>query len=134
MVRFAAGQPGAVQTVEDLADDIRDLPQLSEVQGWAADVLERYRAGTLKTEGEASYWAAGTVKLARSEVPDFIGRTWDEAPEVSVRVSQTGQPECVAVCWYLHGFVAGPSQYTLSFQPWYSAQARPGIYAYHLYK
>lgn len=134
IVRFAAGQGGAVQTTEDLADDVRQKSGLSGLQQWSAQVLTRCRSGTLATNGAASYWSVGTVRLAASEIPDFITRAWSEQPEVSVRISQTGQPECVAICWYLHGLAVGSPEYILSFQPWCMNQVKPGIYAYHLYK
>ena len=134
IVRFAAGQGGAVQTAEDLADDVRQKPGLSGLQQWSTQVLARYRSGTLATNGAASYWSVGTAKLAASEIPDFLTRAWSEQPEVSVRLSEIGQPKCVVIGWYLCGLAVGPPEYGLSFQPWCTNQAKPGIYAYHLYK
>jgi hypothetical protein len=134
IVRFVAGQPGAVQTAEDLADDVRQKSGLSGLQQWSTQILARCQSGTLATNGAASYWSMGTVRLAASEIPDFITRAWSDQPEVSVRLSEAGQPECVVIGWYLHGLAVGPPEYVLSFQPWCTNQAKPGVYAYHLYK
>lgn len=132
VVRFVAGQPGAVQVAEDLADDVRQNSGLSGLQQWCTQVLARYRSGTLATDGVSSY--GGTVRLAASEIPDFIKRAWSEKPEVSVLLSETGQPECVVIGWYLSGLAVGPPEYVLSFHPWYMNQAKPGVYAYHFDK
>lgn len=134
VVRFASGQPGAVQVTEDLADDVQRKTKLADLQQWSAQVLARYSSGQLATNGPASYWSVGTVEIAPQEIPDNIRQAWPEQPEVSIRLSETGQPECVAIAWYLRGLVVGSPKYVLSFQPWCSRQAKPGVYAYHLYK
>jgi hypothetical protein len=133
VVRFAAGQPEAVQVAEDLADDVQRKSKLTGLQQWSAQTLSRYSTGQLATNGLASYWSVGTVNLAPQEIPDTIRQARPEELEVSIRLSETGQPECVAISWYLRGLVVGPPDYVLSFQPWCSKKA-PGVYAYHLYK
>jgi len=50
------------------------------------------------------------------------------------RLSESGEPECITVEWYLFGLLAGPTNFTATFQPWYIVEAKPGIYAYHDYK
>jgi hypothetical protein len=134
IVRFVAGKPGAVQEAEDLAEDTLRKPELAGLQEWSIQVLARYRSGQLATNGAASDWSVGMVKLAPQEIPASITNAWREPPEVSVRLSEAGQPECVAISWYLSGLVVGPPEYVLSFKPWCSKQAKPGIYAYHGYK
>src|SRR6185369_7150921 len=69
IVRFIAGSPGAVQGAEDLADDAIRKPELAHLQDWSTQILARYRAGQLATNGAASYWSMGTVRLAAQEIP-----------------------------------------------------------------
>jgi hypothetical protein len=134
IVRFIAGSPGAVQGAEDLADDAVRKPELAHLQDWSKQVLARYSAGQLFTNGAASYWSMGTVKLAAQEIPASITNAWHEPPEVSVHLSEAGQPDCVVIAWYLSGLAVGPPEYVLSFKPWCSKQAKPGVYGYYLYK
>ena len=134
IVRFITGSPGAVQAAEDLADDALHKPELAHLQDWSKQVLARYRAGQLATNGAASYWSMGTVRLAAQEIPASITNAWHEPPEVSVHLSEAGQPDCIVIAWYLSGLAVGPPEYVLSFKPWCSKQAKPGVYGYYLYK
>jgi hypothetical protein len=141
IVRWFQGEGGFYQTVNDLAEDIRQQPTLAELQPWSVQILERFSSGEIHTNGSAAYWSVGTIRLAAQETPAFVTQLWGltnrwskESPEISVRLSTNRQPECVVIAWYLHGIVAGPPEYRLSFQPWCYAQAKPGVYAYHLYK
>jgi hypothetical protein len=38
------------------------------------------------------------------------------------------------ITWGLQGIAVGPPNHRLSFQPWCSAEAKPGVYTYYLYK
>jgi hypothetical protein len=141
IVRWGLGEAGAKQTVNDLAEDIRREKDLAELQAWSVQTLARFRSGQLLTNGKPSYWSMGHVRLARQERPAFVTREWglvnqwgEECPEISVRLSTNGEPECVVIAWYLHGIAAGASDYRISFEPWCYAQAKPGVYVYHLYK
>ena len=141
IVRWFQGEAGAQQTVNDLAEDIRQQPALAQLQSWSIETLGRFRSGQIRTNGAPAYWSVGSVRLAAQERPAFVSGEWgvtnswgEESPEISIRLSSNGQPECVVFAWYLHGVVAGPAEYHLSFQPWCFAEAKPGIYAYHLYK
>ena len=135
MIRFTAGASGAVQAAEDLADDVRSKPELANLQEWSTQVLARYSSGRLFTNGVASPWAEGTIKLAPLEIPESIRNAWLVPPaEVTVRLSGTGQPECVVIAWAQSGIVVGPSGYKLSFNPPTSVQVKSGVYAYELYK
>ena len=141
IVRWFEGEGGARQTVNDLAADIRDVPGLAQLQSWSIETLANFRSGQIRTNGSPAYWSVGTVRLAPEERPAFLteqfgltNRWGDESPEISVMLSSNGQPECVVIAWYLHGIVVGTPEYRLSFNPWCYAEAKPGIYAYHLYK
>jgi hypothetical protein len=134
VVRFLAGESGAEQTANDLADELQGRIGATKLQQWAVGVLARYQGRTLRLAGRASYWSEGSVKLAPAEVPTYLTHTWPETPEVSVRLSPAGQPECVVVGWYLYGIFVGPPSYRATENPWYLRQVQPGVYVYHGYK
>src|SRR5260221_11942573 len=80
IVRWFRGEKGDQQTVNDLVEDIRRIPSLSELQPWRIKTLARYRAGQIRTNG-VSYDMPGfdpNVRLARDERPDFIKQQWGE--------------------------------------------------------
>ena len=158
---FLTGQPVMHQIPNDLADDVRRKSRLDPLATWSAQLLARYRAGQVATNGKAEYWSKGTVKLAPSEVPSWLSGAWGERPEVSIRLDDGGKPECVTIGWYLYGLIVGPTNsnyvaqdgpdgygekwYMLRVKPgisnaitnvgaWYMVQAKPGIYAYGDYK
>lgn len=132
---FVTQQPFGHQIPNDLADDVRDKRRLALLQEWSSQTLARFRSGQVTTNGKAAYWSRGTVKLATSEVPSWLsGAWWGEPPEVSVRLSESGEPECITVGWYLYGLLVGPTNYSVTLHSWYIVKAKPGIYAYHDYK
>ena len=132
---FVMGQPLGRQIPNDLADDVRHKRRLAPLQEWSVETLARFRAGQVATNGEAAYWSRGTVRLAASEVPSWLSGAWSGGhPEVSVRLSESGEAECITVGWYLYGLLVGPTNYSATVQPWYIVQPKPGIYAYHDYK
>jgi hypothetical protein len=141
-IRRANGEPGAVQRTDDLAEDIQRKRHLAPLQSWAVETMERFRDGRMRTAGSCVYYPFSRSKLATNEVPQFIRDEWWQEPEVSVVTTTNGQPQCVAISWYLHGVLVGPTNYVKTipkqFDPlqgiWYLKQVRPGIYVYHLYK
>jgi hypothetical protein len=119
----------------DLADDARNKWRLHGLQQWATGVLARYGAGQVGTNGHSAYWSLGTIQLAPQEVPVWLKHAWfGEQPEVSLRLTESGAPECVTISWYLSGLLVGTTNYVTSLKPWYIVQAKPGVYAYHGYK
>ncbi len=137
IVRWCMGTGLAKQEVEDQVDDLRQSPSLPQIQGWAGETLRRFHHGQVSTNGEASYWSLGRVQVARSEVPDFVSAQWKETepPEISIGLSDSGEPEFVVVAWYLRGVVFGNERYRLPLsEPNYHQQVVPGVYAYYLYK
>lgn len=144
IVRRFRGETGAEQTVNDLAEDIRRIPALAQLQPWSIDALRRFRAGQLHINGESEEMPSSfvpNVRLARNERPEFIKRLWGETnswgleePELLILLATNGQPECVAVNWYLHGIAVGPPDYRLSFDPYLSTVVTSGVYVYHFYK
>ena len=154
---FLTGQPVMRQIPNDLAEDVRRKSRLAPLATWSAQLLARYRAGQVATNGKAEYWSKGTVRLAPSEVPSWLSGAWGEPPEVSIRLDDGGKPECVTVGWYLYGLIVGPTNYYVtnvgqdgnwytlqatssvsnnitSVGAWYMVQAKSGIYAYADYK
>jgi len=140
---LANRKPGAVVRTDDLAQSITNKPQLAPLQDWAVGALDRFRARRLYVTGRRCvYYPFSQVQLATNEIAAFILQEWRGEPEVSVVTTTNGRPECIAISWYLHGLFVGPTNYvkTISKQfdasggIWYLKEARPGIYAYHLYK
>lgn len=134
VARFAWGEPGGKQIANDLADEVLSRNNLSGLQDWSIGVLSRYREGKLKTSGKVAYWSMGSVMLDTQEVPEFLKRAWGKQPEVAVRLSSSGAPECVTVCWYLSGILVGPRDYATTLSPWYLRKVRPGVYTYFIEK
>lgn len=127
--------PVAVQTVNDLADDIRRDPVLLDgLQPWCIETLARYREGKVRTLEGHPHQAIGDVSLAPEEVPTLIRSHLRSNPVVTVLLDRAGQPEAIAIQWYLYGIVAGPPEYRLTIEPWCYVEVRPGIYTYYLYK
>ena len=134
VVRFISGHPGAVQTTDDLADDLRALPEFDQLQLWARQALMRHASGDIRLTSEVPYWCSGSVSIDPAEVPPFVTQRWSDPPHVSICRGESGRAECVAFDWYLHGFVIGPPGFSMPFKPWYSTQVAAGVHAYHGYK
>src|SRR5262245_1334728 len=62
LVRFAEGHPMAIQTADDLAEDILERKDLQELQQWSVETIERYKQGKIATDGNSSYWSTGSLK------------------------------------------------------------------------
>lgn len=145
------------QIPNDLAEDVRRKSRLDPLATWSVQLLARYRAGQVATSGKAEYWSKGTVRLAPSEVPSWLSGAWGEAPEVSIRLDDGGNPECTTIGWYLYGLIVGSTNYYVTnagngsewyklqakssisnsitnVGAWYMVQVKPGIYAYGDYK
>jgi len=100
----------------------------------------------MQTNGYAAfYWdQPPAVKLARQEKPEFIRQKWgetnefsEEEPEVFVVCDTNGQPQAVAVGWYMYGIRLGPADYQMDYPssniaPYF--QVKPGVYVYGNYK
>jgi hypothetical protein len=137
LVRWCMGAGLSKQEVDDQADELRRSSSLQQIQNWAVDTMRRFRSGHFNTNGQASYWSLGTVQLAHAEIPQLALIQWtaSEPPEVSMRLSDSGDPECVVVAWYGKGVVFGATSYRLPLsEPNYQKEVTPGIYAYYLYK
>ena len=136
-------KPAAVERTDKLAQSITNKPHLAPLQDWAVDKMNRVRSRQLLITGRrCAFYPFSKVQLATNEIAPFILQEWHGEPEVSVVTTTDGQPECVAISWYLHGLFVGATNYVKTIQKqfdnsggvWYLKQAWPGIYAYHLYK
>jgi len=137
IVRWCMGAGLAKQEADDQADDLRRSSSVPQIQSWAVETMRRFRSGQIGTNGQASYWSLGTVQLAHAEIPKLVLMQWtdSEPPEVSIRLSDSGTPECVVVAWYDKGVVFGEPSYRLPLsEPNYQKEVTPGIYTYYLYK
>lgn len=146
IVRSIQGESGAARLLNDIAEDIRIVPSLSQLQSWSLETLRRFHDGQVKTNGHPSFWwdDRKAIRLALSERPEFIRQQWgeknswgDEEPELYVVLGTSGQPEVFAVAWYSHGIEIGPPDYRmvgeLSYFNFY-VKAKPGIFVYSNYK
>jgi hypothetical protein len=136
-------KPAAVERTDELAHSITNRPHLAPLQDWAVDRMNRVRSRQLLITGRRCvFYPFSRVQLATNEIAPFILQEWHGEPEVSVVITTNGQPECIAISWYLHGLFVGPTNYVKTIVKqfdtsggiWYLKQARPGIYAYHLYR
>jgi len=136
MIRAAfRGVPPAQLWADDLANDVRTKTQLASLQDWSTQLLARYRAGQLATISRSSFAGPFAVRLAPQEVPSWLSGAWSgRKPEVSVLLSESKEPECVVIGWYLCGLRVGAPDYITTFHPFYIVQVKPGIYAYSLEK
>ena len=137
IVRWCMGAGLAKQEVEDQVEDLRRSSSLPQIQSWAIETVRRFRAGQVSTNGAASYWSLGRVQLAHSEIPEFVSTEWKAAgpAEISIGLSDSGDPKFVVIAWYCKGVVFGDESYRLPLsEPNYQKQVIPGVYAYYLFR
>jgi hypothetical protein len=139
--RWFRGESAPQQTVNDLVADIRNDPPLEKLQSWGMETLARFRAGEVKTNACSKTLLVPNVRLAPEEQPEFIRHEWGETqangktwPQVLVLFSTNNLPNAVAIDWDSYGVVVGGPDYKLSFSPFLSAEAKPGVFVYHFYK
>jgi hypothetical protein len=127
------------QKAKKLAHDIVVVPEMNKLQPWAIDIMERFKAGQVKTNVHADlWWTTNAFKLEVNEMPDFIGRQWgftnkfgEVWPEIAI-VIDDGHPYYLVVDWGDEwGVVVGERQYRVSFNPIGSIAVAPGIYTYY---
>jgi len=146
MLRWLKGEKGAQQEINDMAQDIRNIPSLAVLPSWGRETLKRFQEGKVQTDGAPQfYWdQPPAVKLASREKPEFIKRQWgetnelgEEEPEIFVVFSTNKQPDAVVIGWYMFGIQIGPPTYKMPYHSWENApyvEAKPGVYVYANYK
>jgi hypothetical protein len=147
---FFVGPAGAAKWTVGFAYNVRLTKNPARIQDWATHVLARYEAGKLDVKPKAEYWAAGKESLSDKEIPDHIRNLWRERPTIGVAtmtadgwmidpnqtnsVSPNGEAttrvHCVAFSWYLTGLLVGPPDFKPTWNPWYTREIIPGVYAF----
>jgi hypothetical protein len=98
ILRHVNGERLAAQKINDLAEDVRIVPTMEQLQPWAMETIARFRAGKTFTN---DYRPAAdfnyAVMLAQEKRPEFIkqqwGRQkWEALPIVCVVLSTNPQP------------------------------------------
>lgn len=147
-----AGPAGAVKWTIGFAYNFRLTKSPVRVQQWAAEVLARYEKGKLETNPEAEYWATGKEPLSEREIPEDIRNLWRNKPSIGIATmtengwlinpndtnisfsisenDATTRVHCVAFSWYLTGVLVGPPDFKPTWNPWYTRQIIPGVYAF----
>jgi hypothetical protein len=137
LIRSATSRKPAAQLwADDLADDVCHKQRLQPLQTWANETLALYRSGRLTNVYEETAFCGPNARgLYRTNIPSWLNDAWwGEAPEVAIRLSESGEAECVGIGWYLSGILVGDTNYVTTFEPWYIVNPKPGIYTYSLYK
>jgi hypothetical protein len=149
---FFAGPAGAVKWTIGFAYNLRLTKNPVRIQQWATEVLARYDSGKLATKPKAEYWATGKGPLAEKEIPELIRKLWWDKPSIGIATMSangwvinpnetnisavisesepTNRVHCVAFSWYLTGVLVGPPDFKPTWNPWYSRQIIPGVYAF----
>ena len=147
LVRWCLGAGLLQQEVEDMVEDMQHSVTLPKMHSWANDTLQRFRSGLVKTNGPSEYWSIGSVRLSTNEVPEFVWSYWKaeatllghngeyEAPEISISVSDAGEPKSLVIAWYSIGVTFGDTNYPLPLDaPNFQQEIIPAVYAYCWYK
>jgi hypothetical protein len=139
MARSWRGEYYVEQKANDLADDLRHIPALTQLQPWAVETMARFQAGQVRTNGGNSlFWADDAVTLAPEETPEFIkkqiGKTnklGDVWPEISIVLSNS-KPDYVVLKYGEWGIAVGSPEYRISFGPQWTNEVAPGVYTYSI--
>jgi hypothetical protein len=132
----------AIQEAQDLAEDLRTVPELAELQPWAIATVERFHRGELLTNAAPRYASVAGFHLAASEVPEFIRSRWGSTNdsgggnlEVSVFVPSNSLPDVVMLHWLAYTAVVGPTNFVMPADKMsMCAEAKPGVYVYAYYR
>lgn len=132
IARWCKGAGMAQQDVEDQVEDLRHSPSLPKIQSWAIETMRRFRSGQVRTNGKAR-WSWNGILLAPSEIPEFVSA--ECKGEISISLSDSGDPQCVIISRYDEAVVIGDQKYRLHLTaPDYQQEVVPGVYAIALYK
>jgi hypothetical protein len=149
---FFIGPPGAAAWTIGFGYNFRLTKSPVRVQQWATEVLARYEKGKLETKPKAEYWATGKEPLSEREIPEDIRNLWWDKPSIGIATmtangwlinpndtnisftisesDPTTRVHCVAFSWYLTGVLVGPPNFRPTWNPWYTRQILPGVYAF----
>jgi len=142
IVRFFRGESGAKQQLKDLAEDIRQKPDLKPLQSWAVETMDKFKEGKVHDTGDRSeFWYGGqpALKLPPQSRPDFIKREWgetnldgEEEPEILVVMGTKREPESIAIAWYQYCIEIGRTNFQMAYDSDTNmcVEAKPGIYVF----
>lgn len=116
--------------MNDWAGELKRKPELSELQKWSQEVLQR--CGT-------NQWK----RVSSREIPDWL-RSAFSFYEADILRDPTEKPECLFFSGGGYYFLAGPTNYTTTFQDgcitnafnigtlqdWYITNVQPGVYVF----
>lgn len=137
MARSRKGESYTEQKAKDLAEDLRSIPALAQLQPWALETMARFRARQVRGyTGSHLYWASDVFSLAPEETPEFIKRQLggtdkfgEKWPLISIVLSNS-QPNYIVIDWLGWGIAVGPPEYRLSFNITGTFEVAPGVYTY----
>jgi len=138
MKRWWKGEYYSEQRANDIAYDLSHVPALAQIQPWALETMDRFRAGQVKGREENHfYWAKQAFLLAPKEMPEFIkmqlggtNKLGDIQPDGAIILSN-GQPDYIILDWgSAYGIVIGPTNYEFSFSTSGTNRVAPGIYTF----
>jgi len=128
-IRLFHGEWGGKQTVDDLADDLRQTSFVSNAQAWSIQTMQRFTEGKLITHAYSAPWSP-VVALETNEIPDFIRNKWEGDLDYEICLSN-GFAESFVIDWGSHGIVIGPTNFTIINSRWdghYHVPVQPGVY------
>jgi hypothetical protein len=137
-LRWFQGESGAMQEANDLAEDLRTVPDLAALQPWAVTMLQRFHRGEVLTNAAPRFSNLAGYHLTSSEIPEFIAKRWsgtnawgEPDPEISIFTSSNTQPDVVTIHWRQYEVVVGPTNFVMpSDQLFLCVKAKPGVYVY----
>lgn len=140
--------PGAALWTLGFAANFRLTKHPAEIQTWAIDQIQAYHHGILNIDTNSEYWAVGREKICESSIPQNIRELWAQKPSIGIAtmtrdgwlidpkrehnssINYGDTTSCVAISWYLHGFLIGKPDFEPSWNPWYMHRMGPGLYAF----
>ena len=141
-VRWFKGDGLAIQEAQDLAEDLRNVPALADLQPWAVTTIQRFRLGELLTNAATPFSCIAGIHLAASEIPEFIKKHWGSTNDlmygnldVSVFEPPDSLQDLVAIHFYSCTVVVGPTTFMMPADKLSGcAKAKPGVYVYTIYR
>ena len=108
---WESDETGAKNWIDDLAGEVTGNTNLTGLQSWALQVVDRYRHGQVRTRPGLTY---RYPELCEQDLPEWVlarFRGW----EIYVLPEASGEPECVLLNYHcMAGVVVGPKDYPMS--------------------
>jgi hypothetical protein len=131
--RKLQGESTVKQTVDGLANGLKQTPFVNDLQEWSAKTLNSYNLGAkIGENGATPNLPLKSIVVSRKAIPQFIADKWRSPPEIVILLATNGTADSVLIDWYNYGLVVGPKSYRLEDLPWepyYSVTVQPGVFA-----